>query len=457
MKRNKDSEQSPWWLQIRISWVLAWPCLCPSWHPLTTERDRHISSSSLWLDVPVPVCPSATMPALCPSLRTTSTLPPSALHQRTTNQKWMLDLDLLFQINTNNAVNSSNDSNSDSNCRPSEIKNEQEICSESTNLRRSRGSGFRTLDFRIRSVIRIATKIVPLGPWAMPYPSKKFRQNPFTSLRVIRRTDRQTDRQTDRTKNITSFFGGGNYCGSWCKPVVNPMQCLSVCLSVSPDGVLWKNDWVDADAVWGDDCRVGRGMGVLDGWRSSKGSFGSKCGASHCKFVTVLPKLLWDFLFKFFSIKFSWRLKPSRTLISEISWGSRLWTRGLSLDRRLWRRGCPSLPVYTPGAKNAIILRHYQIPFGLHSLGAFSQRRIPCAVRVLRRSPYTALQLVHEIAPLAVGLPYVSYVAVVLPHSWRCERLLLLMSCVAGIVNKYGVPVSYYFADSSWTWILRGR
>jgi len=40
----------------------------------------------------------------------------------------------------------------------------------------------------------------------MPYPSKKFRQNPFTSLRVIRRTDRQTD----RTKNITSFFGGGN-------------------------------------------------------------------------------------------------------------------------------------------------------------------------------------------------------------------------------------------------------
>ena len=38
------------------------------------------------------------------------------------------------------------------------------------------------------------------------YPSKKFRQNPFTSLRVIQRTDRQTD----RTKNITSFLGGGN-------------------------------------------------------------------------------------------------------------------------------------------------------------------------------------------------------------------------------------------------------
>ena len=36
--------------------------------------------------------------------------------------------------------------------------------------------------------------------------SKKFRQNPFTSLRVIRRTDKQTD----RTKNMTSFFGRGN-------------------------------------------------------------------------------------------------------------------------------------------------------------------------------------------------------------------------------------------------------
>jgi len=35
----------------------------------------------------------------------------------------------------------------------------------------------------------------------MPYPSKKFRQNPFTSLRVIRRTDRQRDRQTDKQTN----------------------------------------------------------------------------------------------------------------------------------------------------------------------------------------------------------------------------------------------------------------
>jgi len=87
---------------------------------------------------------------------------------------------------------------------------QQEMHSESTNLRQSGGSGFRTLDSRIRSVIRIATKIVSLCPWAMPYP----RQNPFASLRVIRRTDRQTDKQTnwqtDRTKNITSFFGGGN-------------------------------------------------------------------------------------------------------------------------------------------------------------------------------------------------------------------------------------------------------
>jgi len=42
-------------------------------------------------------------------------------------------------------------------------------------------------------------------------PLQKFRQNLFTSLRVIRRTNRQTNRQTDRTKNITSFFGGNNY------------------------------------------------------------------------------------------------------------------------------------------------------------------------------------------------------------------------------------------------------
>ena len=42
----------------------------------------------------------------------------------------------------------------------------------------------------------------------MPYHSKKFRQNPFTTFSVIRRTDRQTDRRTDRLENITSFGGG---------------------------------------------------------------------------------------------------------------------------------------------------------------------------------------------------------------------------------------------------------
>ena len=77
------------------------------------------------------------------------------------------------------------------------LMNNKKICSESTNLRWSGGSGFRTLDSWIQSVIRIATKIASLGPWAMPYPSKKFRQNPFTSSRVIRRTDRQTDKQTE--------------------------------------------------------------------------------------------------------------------------------------------------------------------------------------------------------------------------------------------------------------------
>ena len=35
--------------------------------------------------------------------------------------------------------------------------------------------------------------------WSLSHalPSKKFRQNPFTSLRVIRRTDRQTNKQTE--------------------------------------------------------------------------------------------------------------------------------------------------------------------------------------------------------------------------------------------------------------------
>ena len=44
----------------------------------------------------------------------------------------------------------------------------------------------------------------------MRYRSKKFRQNPFTTFSVIRRTDRQTNRQTDGSENITSFGGGNN-------------------------------------------------------------------------------------------------------------------------------------------------------------------------------------------------------------------------------------------------------
>jgi len=87
---------------------------------------------------------------------------------------------------------------SNNSCTVSTHALRRKICSESTNLRRSGGFGFRTLDSRIRSMIRIVTKILSLGPWAMPYPSKKFHHNPFTSLWVIRRTARQTDRQTNR-------------------------------------------------------------------------------------------------------------------------------------------------------------------------------------------------------------------------------------------------------------------
>jgi len=60
-------------------------------------------------------------------------------------------------------------------------------------------------DSWIRTVIWIVTKTEHIGPWAMPYPSKKFRQNPFRTFSVIQRTDGQTD----RSENITSF-GGGN-------------------------------------------------------------------------------------------------------------------------------------------------------------------------------------------------------------------------------------------------------
>jgi len=54
------------------------------------------------------------------------------------------------------------------------------------------------------SWIRIVTQIELIGPWAMPYPSKKFYQNPFDNF-FSYPTDRQTDGQTDRSENITSF------------------------------------------------------------------------------------------------------------------------------------------------------------------------------------------------------------------------------------------------------------
>jgi len=72
-----------------------------------------------------------------------------------------------------------------------------------TAIRRIRISDFALLDSD-RDPHRHQNCITWSLSHALPY--KKFRQNPFTSLRVIRRTDRQTD----RTENITSFFGGGN-------------------------------------------------------------------------------------------------------------------------------------------------------------------------------------------------------------------------------------------------------
>jgi len=54
-------------------------------------------------------------------------------------------------------------------------------------------------------VIRIVTKIELIGPWAMPYPSKKVRRTPFTTL-LFQLSDVHTiNIQTDRTKNITGL------------------------------------------------------------------------------------------------------------------------------------------------------------------------------------------------------------------------------------------------------------
>ena len=47
---------------------------------------------------------------------------------------------------------------------------------------------------------------------------------------------------------------------------------------------LWKNNLLDPDSVWVVS-GIGRGMGVLDGGgdrRRGMGSFGGKCGESHC-------------------------------------------------------------------------------------------------------------------------------------------------------------------------------
>jgi len=46
-------------------------------------------------------------------------------------------------------------------------------------------------------VIRIVTKIELIGPWAMPYPSKKFRQNLFRRSQLFQLSDGQTDKQTN--------------------------------------------------------------------------------------------------------------------------------------------------------------------------------------------------------------------------------------------------------------------
>jgi len=52
------------------------------------------------------------------------------------------------------------------------------------------------MDSWIQTVIRIITKIELIGPWAMPYPSKKFRQKSIHNF-FSYPSDRQTDEQTE--------------------------------------------------------------------------------------------------------------------------------------------------------------------------------------------------------------------------------------------------------------------
>ena len=106
-----------------------------------------------------------------------------------------------------------------------EITRSTQRAQTSAERQQSSESGFQTSDSWIRTVFQIVTKIYPLGPWAIPYPSTKIRQTPFTTFSVIRRTARQTDRSENRPS-----FGGGN------KPNINYMWCDNVAPTASKDG-----------------------------------------------------------------------------------------------------------------------------------------------------------------------------------------------------------------------------
>jgi len=89
-------------------------------------------------------------------------------------------------------------------------------------------------------VIQIVTKIELIGTWAMPYHSKKFRQNAFTTFSVIRRTDKQTDRQTGRSENITSF-GGGNNTANWKAFRESENLCAAAILNFLERDISYQN------------------------------------------------------------------------------------------------------------------------------------------------------------------------------------------------------------------------
>jgi len=106
-------------------------------------------------------------------------------------------------------------------------------------------------------VIRIVTKIEPIVSLAMPCPSKKCLQNPFTTFSVIRRTDRQTNRPNQKRNS----FGDGNdaHIPSMCPSIAvctwtdchagTCVQCECVILLIWHPTATAKSRWLGSQRL----------------------------------------------------------------------------------------------------------------------------------------------------------------------------------------------------------------